>query len=72
MISRQIFPQLPDHDDVFHAAAGEPVHAVGGVVQRQLVGRRAALAEQERQQKPVCTPEDPQFRVAAIVIQISF
>ena len=74
VILRQIYPQLPDHDDVFHAASGEPVHAVGGVVERQHVGRGAALAEQERQERPqpVRAPEDPQLRIAAFVIQISF
>ena len=70
----QIYPQLPDHDDVFHAATGKPVHAVSGVVARQLVGRGATLAEQERQPRPqpVRAPEDTQLRIAAFVIQISF
>ena len=70
----QIYPQLPDHDDVFHAATGKPVHAVGGVVERQLIGRGATLTEQERQPRPqpVRAPEDPQLCIAAFVIQISF
>ena len=70
MILRQIDAQLPDHDDELDAAAGQPVSAVGGLVERQLVGGGTALTEQETQ--PVRAPEDPQLCLAASIIQISF